>query len=279
MIGIIKPQFVRNSLALLLLMLLGIVTAQENAAAESSQDTTASKATVGVETEIRDLILPGSELQPKPLADDAQPIVVRIVRTYQHGSATRYDLSFYGLDPGEYNLCDYLVRTDGSSTDDLPRVPIQIQSVLPPGQVTPNSLSNLPGPKLGGYQLLLIVGGVLWLVGLLAILFVGRKKSRIASGETMVPVTFAQRIRPLVEAAQQGELPQEQRAELERLLLGYWQQKLNVNAASPAEAMKTLRNHETAGTLLRQLEDWLHRPDTDSHMDVTELLKPYEHAQ
>ena len=274
-----KPQFVRRSLVLLLFMLLGNVTAQEHSTKETSQNTTISKATVGVETEIRDLILPGSQLQPKPLDDDSQPIVVRIIRTYQHGSATRYDLSFYGLDPGEYNLCDYLVRADGSSTDDLPRVPIHIQSVLPPGQVTPNALSNLPGPRLGGYQLLLIVGGVLWLIGLLAILLVGRKKHQHVSQEIVAPLSFAQRIRPLVEAAQQGELPPEQRAELERLLLGYWQQKLNVEAASPTEAIKTLRHHETAGTLLRQLEDWLHRPDPDSQMDVTELLKPYEHAQ
>ena len=43
-----------------------------------------------------------------------------------------------------------------------------------------------------------------------------------------------------------------------------------------AEAIVVLRKHEEAGTLLRQLEAWLHRPDGERDVDVAKFLTPYK---
>ena len=83
-------------------------------------------------------------------------------------------------------------------------------------------------------------------------------------------------MRPLVESAMKGELDDSQQAELERMLLTYWRGKLNLDNTNAAEAITTLRNHETAGELLRHLEGWLHMPaDRRQQVDVGKLLEPY----
>ena len=60
-------------------------------------------------------VLPGSELEVKPIGERT-PIVLRIVRVFPHGTAFRYDLEYYGLEPGSFDLKDYLQRKDRSST-------------------------------------------------------------------------------------------------------------------------------------------------------------------
>ena len=65
------------------------------------------------------------------------------------------DLVYYGLDPGEYDLGDFLKRRDGSATDTLPPLPIEIRSVLPAGQIRPNKLTGGDTPDVGGYALTL----------------------------------------------------------------------------------------------------------------------------
>ena len=80
---------------------------------------------------------------------------------------------------------------------------------------------------------------------------------------------------PLVEDARLGRLPQERRAELERLLLGVWRQRLQLQGQSAAAAIAAMRAHPEAGALLRQLELWLHAPATDGAVDVDALLRPY----
>src|SRR5438876_7853227 len=72
--------------------------------------------TVGMPARIEQLVLPGSELEVKPLEDRRQPVVLRIVTSYPHGTAFRYDLVYYSLEPGEFDLRDYLRRKDGSSS-------------------------------------------------------------------------------------------------------------------------------------------------------------------
>jgi hypothetical protein len=232
--------------------------------------------TVGLPARIEGLVLPGPELEVKPLADRRSPVVVRIVRTSPHGTAFRYDLEYHGLEPGKYDLKEYLRRKDGSSAADLPAIAVEIVSVLPPGQVQPNELEPKPPPRLGGYQLTLLVAGVFWVLGLLVILFVGRRK-RVAEEQAAArPRTLADHLRPLVEGALAGRLAPTQLAELERTLLIYWERRLHLGTRKPAEAIAELRRHPEAGPLLRQLEAWLHRPGPAAGVDVAALLKPYQ---
>ena len=218
-------------------------------------------------------MLPGSELEVRPL-DRKAPVVVRIVQAYPHGSAFRYDLVFYGLDPGEYDLKAYLRRKDRTSVADLPAIPVRIERVLPPGQILPHALEPSGSPFLGGYRVVLVVLGGVWVVGLAALLFVGRRK-RVALAPREKHDTLADRLRPLVEGAMVGTLSPVERADLERMLLGYWKTRLNLGKLKPDAAFAVLRKHAEAGPLLEQLEIWLHRPGPAPTVDLPALLRPY----
>jgi hypothetical protein len=233
------------------------------------------EAKVGMAVRIEQVVLPGSELEVKPLDDRKAPVVLRIESVAPHGTAHRYDLVYYGLEPGTFDLKSYLRRKDGSSAADLPALPVTIRSVLPPGQVEPNRLELQASPWLGGYRLALILGGAVWVVGLATILFARRRKAA-AVAEAARPVTLADRLRPLVERALAGRLAQPERAELERMLLGYWRRRLDLDGMKPAEAFAVLRRHAEAGPLLEQLENWLHRPGPAEDVDLNALLKPYQ---
>src|SRR6516162_7818337 len=65
-----------------------------------------SKSTVGMPAKIEQLVLPGPELEAKPIEDRRAPLVLRVVESYAHGSAFRYDIVYYGLEPGAYDLRD-----------------------------------------------------------------------------------------------------------------------------------------------------------------------------
>src|SRR5262245_61590767 len=231
--------------------------------------------TVGMPLQIEQLVLPGTELEVKPLDNRAAPVVLRIVNIYPHGTAFRYDFSFYVLDPGTFDLKDYLRRKDGSSTADLPALTVTAKPLLPPGQVEPNRLALQHAPFLGGYRLALIGLGVLWVAGLLAILFVGRGRRRQELARQRRPVTMADRLRPLVERGMAGDLSPGECASLERSLLAYWKRRLKIIDEKPLQVFDALRRHEEAGPLLEQLEAWLHRPGAAEKVDIARLLKPY----
>lgn len=252
---------------------------QAGRAQADRQKTTSSETSVGVSSTIQGLILPGTELEVKPLKHHDSPIVLRIKESYVHGSSFRYDIVYYGLEPGDFNLCDYLQRIDGSTTDDLPNVPVTIASVLPSGQTMPNQLESRAAPRVGGYRTLLVSGGIVWLAGLLLLIFWGRKNGRIVEQKATRPQTLAEQLRPLVESAIRGELPAAERAELEHLLLSYWQQKLDVGGLTPSQAIRKLKSDAVAGKLLLALEDWLHNPTSPNANDVTRLLEPYRDAE
>ena len=230
--------------------------------------------TVGMPGRLSDFILPGPQLEPKPI-DRESPVVVRIINTIKHGDGHRYEIEYYCLEPGNYNLADYLQLVDGSEPE-LPPINVTVEAKLGEGQVVPNALKPKSTPRVGGYTIALYAGGVLWGLGLLAILFLGRNKKQLAK-QAARGATLAERLRPLVEEARKGELSGPKQAELERMLLTYWREKLDLNNADASEAIVELRNHETAGQLLRQLENWLHMPaERRSDVNVAELLEPYK---
>lgn len=232
------------------------------------------EAVVGARAYVSGLVLPGSALRARPITAQA-PIVLRILAVRPHGELFRYDLEWTGLEPGRHDLVDFMEREDGSSTDDLPPVPVEVRALLPAGRLEPNALEPGPLPEVGGYQVLLVVGGILWGLGLVAILFVGRRRARTGERAVERPVTLADRLRPRVEAAVEGRLDDAGRAELERLLLAHWRSRLDLADAKVSDAIASMRRHPEAGELLRALEDWLHRPAQRADVDVAALLRPY----
>lgn len=232
--------------------------------------------TVGFPKTILQVKLPGSELVAKPNSDRTEPVVLRIIQSYQHGSDFRYDLEYIGLDPGSYNLADYFVRKDESEVGELPEIRVQVNTLLPAGRIEPHELVAKNSNFSSYYLPTLVVLGGLWLIGLLFILFWGWSKTKKVQPKS-TKVTFAEKIKPLVEQAMEGELDPQGQAELERLLSNYWQNKLRLKHLTAHELRQTLRVHPEAGEMLGQLDRWLYDPGSDDNdVDVARLLRPYQ---
>jgi hypothetical protein len=233
------------------------------------------KSSVGMPTRIEGLVLRGTQLEAKPIESRETPLVVRIVAVYPHGTAFRYDLEYHALDPGKHDLRSALKRKDGSTTDDLPPLAVEVVSLLPPGQVEPNALTAQAAPRLGGYTLLLIAVVVGWVAGLAALLLVRRRAAAQADQAPARRLSLAERLQPLVSAAVAGTLDRAGQAELERLLLTFWRKRLDLQETDPVQAVVLLREHPEAGALLRQVESWLHKPGGAGEVDIAAILAPY----
>ncbi len=233
--------------------------------------------TIGMRVRIEELPLAGSKLRPKAVADPQKAdVILRVLNVFRHGSGFRYNLEITPFVAGRIDLRAHLEREDGSPVSDLPELLVLATAARPAAQVEPNALDPIDTPRVGGYRVWQIACGVLWVLGLVAIVFVGRRRRgaldlAVAAG----PPTLADRLRPLVESARAGSLDESGRAELERVLLAYWRRRRGLEQVKVSEAIATLRQDPDAGVLLLQLEQWLHAPGRGGAVDVAELLEPY----
>jgi hypothetical protein len=230
--------------------------------------------TVGIEGQLT-VLLPGPELKAKA-PDRAAPLNVRIASTRPHGSQVQYDLRYIGLVPGRYDLRPYLVRMDGAAVGELPELKIEIAGILPPqhqGQLSPRADS--PRLALGGYRWWIGAAAGVWALLTVPLFFARRRRPQKVEAAPVVQPTLAERMRPLVELATKGQLTGDQQAQLERMLLGHWRERLGLDSLSLSEATARLRAHPEAGALLRALEDWLHRPAGAANVDLDAVLSPY----
>lgn len=237
--------------------------------------------TVGVEGRI-EISLPGSTLVAKPVTDKAK-LLLRIASTSPAVTGKLYyDLRYIGLVPGDHELRDYLVRADGSSVADLPAIPVTVSHLLPidhDGQLTPTAGTRWP--SFGGYRTAVGLAIVAWALLIVPVVLARRRKEvSPAVAASSRQWTLADRLRPFIERAASGSLSIEDKATLERLMLGHWQRRLSLGDRSPGDSIAVLRDHPDAGRLLRSLEDWLHRPPQASRAqaDVAALLEPYRDA-
>jgi hypothetical protein len=230
---------------------------------------------VGMTQHIDELVVAGKEVEVKPITH-ATSVVVRIIDHSPHGSNRRYNIEFYGLDPGTYNLIDFLQRVDGSSLSDVAAVTIEITAQLPAGQVEPTEPTQKKLSGMGGYSTEMIIWAVAWTIGLLAILLIRRGLQPNSETNDRRRETLADRLRPMIDQAIQGELSNTQLAELELTLIAFWRKRLSLDDEQAASVIGQLRDHDEAGPLLTQLETWLHNPNPSTEIDVAELLRPYQ---
>lgn len=217
-------------------------------------------------------------LRGRPDLNLDSPLLVRIaaVRVRPEGGSI-FDLEFLGTEPGEFDLREVLVFSDGASANQLAPIPIRIVSHLEDNAASDLAMTVPPASTLrGGYVTLLIVIGVAWI--LIPIIVIIRKLLRplpVPILEQREP-SLAEQLAPLVEAAADRSLTIPEQARLELLLYWYWQAQLQLDDARP-EAVARLRQHKDAGQLLRTVESWLHDPDssTPTRDDIKKLLQPY----
>lgn len=234
---------------------------------------------IGIEGQVS-FLLPRPDYRPRPL-DDRTEVILRIesVSPATNGQH-RYVFFYMGLEPGGYSLADYLIRPDGSRPDELSELRFQARAILPEdhdGHL--NAYVARPFPFIGGYRMFLGALAAAWVGGI--IVFVLRNRRRRTVEVVAAPVaapSLAEQMRPLVEAAAAGRLGTDGQAQLERLLTGYWREKLSLPDLRMAEALLRLKAHTDAGELLRALERWLHRPGGVPAAEVSALLEPYRFA-
>lgn len=231
---------------------------------------------IGIEGDVA-VALPRGDYQPRPL-DDRTPLILRVESVSRGaGGQFNYALHYIGLEPGTYQLSDYLVHPDGSLAKEIGGEVVQVRSVLPPDHDgVLNAYLPQPFPWFGGYRMLLGLLALLWLAGIAMFIFLGRNRTPVVVPlPAPPPPTYAQRLQPFVEAAAAGNLSATGQAELERLLTGFWRDKLAQPEPRMADAIARLKRHPEAGALLRALERWLHRPGGATREEVTGLLEPY----
>ncbi|MCU0779629.1 MAG: hypothetical protein MUF04_00850 [Akkermansiaceae bacterium] len=233
---------------------------------------------IGIEGKVS-ATLGRNDYQPKPL-DDRTPLVLRIERvTPAPDGQFTYEFHYMGLEPGDYRLADYLVRPDGSAAVELGDATVTVNTILPPDHDGAlNTYVPRPFPWMGGYRMLLAALAALWIIGFVIIARLGRRKLAVAAAPPPPPpLTYAERMRPLLEAAAGGTLDTGGQAELERLMTGYWRQKLALPDHRMNAALAELRAHPEAGSLILALERWLHRPGGADPEEINNLLEPYRH--
>jgi hypothetical protein len=231
---------------------------------------------IGIEGDVTVTLARGDYL-PRPL-DDRTPLILRVEKiTPADSGRFCYALHYIGFEPGDYQLADYLVRPDGSLAAEIDGELLHVRSTLPAnhdGTLSP--YVPRPFPWFGGYRMFLGWLALLWVGGIAAFAYFGRNKKPVIVPVMIVPPpTFAERMRPFVEAAAAGNLSADGQATLERLMTGYWRDKLALPDQRMADNLAELRRHPEAGGLLRALERWLHRPGGTTREEVTKLLEPY----
>jgi hypothetical protein len=243
-------------------------------ALHAAEDTAVPIQRIGQPLRITEIYIPGGEVKPKLRRDREPPLMVRILEVKPAKDGSRYDFEVQGLEAGHHNLADYLEAPAGVS---IPPIPLEITGELPAGLVRPHPNEAGKLPELGGYRTTMIVLGPVWAVGLVGILLWRKKKPVTDADAATSGPTLAERLRPLVGAAAKGELSTDERARLERLVIGHWREKRDdIAALPPAEALTKLRHDPEAAPLVLALERWLHAPASNTpKSEIEVLLAPY----
>lgn len=233
---------------------------------------------VGMKARIQQIVLPGSELIPRAMDSHTSPVVIRIDAVYPHGDGFRYDLTWSGFERGTHDLSKYLARKDGTSTDDLPAIPVAVTSVLASDRLIPNAPAANSDTNVGGYRTLMLMGGILWAVGLfLIIVAVLRQVPTDVAVVDNSPRTRLELIRSLLQDAISGsDFSAGDKAKLEGLVVGFWREHKQIEELSAQAAFSKLQKDSDAGPLLKQLERWLYDRPRPESANLADLLAPLQ---
>ena len=205
-------------------------------------------------------------------------LILRIASVKPGADGFDYELRYIGLLPGDYNLADYLMTPEGYLAESLPLILVKVLPLLPQGhqgELVSSQLKAHTPP--GGYKLFFSGIWLFWALLLVPLIFVGRVKKTVEVVIIAPPPTLEEQLRPLVEKALGGGLDVAEKEHLERLLMGYWQQKLNCDEATAYLMLKKIKEDPEGGQLIAKLEDWLHRPPGTEPVALGEMLARYAH--
>lgn len=227
----------------------------------------------------------GRPLEAKPLDDDA-PIILRIgevtpVDPEKPTGPQIYELRYIGTRAGQHDLRDYLTATAGGPLEGVEPMPVTVTELLPPdhkGDLVP--LAAPKSPSFWSYRTLCLAAIALWLFPLVS--YVSnrlRRRQKISSAVTMPAESLEAQLQAMATTAAERELTPTEQAQLERLLLRYWRECLELRKLPPEQLLGELSRNVRTSELLRQLEGWLYRRPGTAEIDVESLLAPYRHLE
>ncbi len=224
----------------------------------------------------------GKPLKAKPQRDSDAAIVLRLSESSNDFKS--YEAKFLGNREGNYDLRELVEHADGTEVVDLPPFLVEIVSMLPKDQRSDLFEAARFDPKVwGGYRLSICLLGLIWIC-IPVIVFVNKlmqPKPIVVPPFVEPKPTFADQLKPLVEAAAAGTLSVREKGRLELLLLHYWRERLALHGVDMATAIGQLRSHPEAGRLVTTVERWLHKSETSAGNEdcspdaIMKLLGPY----
>jgi hypothetical protein len=232
---------------------------------------------VGLTARIEQVVWSGSELTTKVVDANTTAIVLRIDAVYPHGDGFRYDVTWTGMEPGQFNLADYVSRIDGSSTDDLAPLSVTVKSVLPPDRIKPNPPNQQQRVSVGGYSTLVMAAAVCWLTAMIVVLLLRRQqRPEVVEQQHNTPLSRLQQIEHLLnEALETSEFNATSKARLEGLIVGFWSDLKGLRELAPQEALAQLSTDPETAPLLQQLERWLYDRPVADRAQLIALLNPF----
>lgn len=222
----------------------------------------------------------GPVLRAKVQRDTDAPLIVRL----QHSpTSTQYEVRFIGNISGQYDLREWLEHADGSAIELASPIPIEIVSTLPND---PRSdlfdVDSFQPNFSGGYRWGLALAVLAWSavpITVIARRLLARPKE-IEVTPVSPPMSLADQLKPLIEAASRGELSTSDKARFELLLVHYWRETAILPELDMARSIQQLRSHPQAGPIIAAVEQWLHSGSATEQrptvQQVLQLLGPLE---
>lgn len=204
----------------------------------------------------------GPSLRVRTQREADAPLSLRLRHTER---PDQYELRFIGTKEGVFDLRDRLEHAGGSTVKDLPSMLVSIVSALPKDHRSDLFEAADFQPRLtGGYRVGLVVAVIVWIAIPLIVyaIEVLRRPRPVTAPPTSPPLTIADQLRPLVEAAANRRLSTPEKGRLELLLVHYWRERAALPDLNMASAIQQLRCHAEAGPLLQAVENWLHRAES-----------------
>ena len=201
---------------------------------------------------------------------------VRIAKISEQPGARIYDVRYIVNRAGTFDLKDYLTAEDGSRLDGLPSFKFNGDPKLSKHLDARIQETEEISVDVGGRYYATLAGlGVFWIVWLLLIIFFGRPKPPPVIIEAPAP-SLAGLLRALLAQLEAGTLDAEAKAKMEMLLLRRWRDELALTNAPMNTAHDAISRSEKTAEPLRQLQRWLHQPNTSVRREeIAAVLAPY----
>jgi len=212
------------------------------------------------------------------------PLMVRVLAV---PGAARQRVEFVGSVAGVFDLRDYLERADGGSLDDLPPIPVEVLTQLPPGHGTDLFSSESSGFTWSAvYRELLWAAVALWVLAPAVYLVVrAMRKPQAAPVELPAapPPAPEEQLRAVLAAAAARDLSIAERGQLELLVLRFLGTQLGLpvrGSGDLAETLAALRGHPETRGFVVALERWLHARDGDAaRAHAAQALEELRHTR